>query len=59
MYMNVKPADITRKLVKSAILEKNEAVLAHLNKMLKRPFDGTSDGFDGIILFTDEPWPRY
>jgi hypothetical protein len=59
MYMSTKPAAITRDLIKSAFYEKNSKAIARLNKILKEPFDDASDGFDGIIVFSDEAQLRY
>lgn len=53
-----RPKQITIELVRKAILERDKPAIARLNKLLKQPNDARySDGFDGIMVYTDQPKP--
>jgi len=55
--MRAKPAAVTRELVHNAMIVKNKDAIASLNNLLKLPFDDATDGFDGIVVYADEPQP--
>ncbi len=57
LFMHAKPAAVTRELVHSAIVVKNKDAIASLNNLMKLPFEDAKDGFDGIVVYADEPQP--
>ena len=59
LYMNKKPPEITVKLAKSALIDKEPKAIAEVNKLLRKPFRGATEGMDGILLYTDEPQPKF
>lgn len=59
MFMRSKPSDITPDLVKKAILDKDKNPIRRLNSILKKPFGGANQSFDGIIVYSDNQTPTY
>lgn len=59
MFMREKPPEITKELIRSAIYYRNKIDLKKLNKILRSPYGEAEDGYDGLIVYSDEKTPKY
>jgi hypothetical protein len=57
LYMRQRPAAITPELVRRAVLQRQGAAQRRLRALMKQPF-GEVPGFDGVMVYTDQPQPR-
>jgi hypothetical protein len=59
LFMRSKPAAINPALATRALLKREPAALGQLQALLKRRFgDEAPEGFDGIVVYADQPAPR-
>ena len=59
LFMRSKPKAITPALVAKALLKQDRKAIAQLNQILGTGFgDEATAGFDGIVVYTDQPSPR-
>lgn len=57
IFMNTRPALITTKLTSKALIHNKYDAKIRLNRLLKQSFEDIQDGFDGVILYSDNPRP--
>ncbi|MEQ6341570.1 MAG: hypothetical protein M3A44_07915 [Gammaproteobacteria bacterium] len=58
IFMRSRPPEISKELINSAIIKHETKAIAKLNRILKKPFGEANDGFDGIIVYGDQPKPK-
>lgn len=58
MYMRKRPPDLTASLATQALIQKSRSAQQKLKYILHAPFDQAPE-FDGIIIFSDKPSPRF
>ena len=59
IYFDHRPFGMNEKLVREGIIGKNKAAIRKLDRMLKAS-DGTiKHGYDGIVVFVQEPKPKF
>jgi len=59
IYMIRKPAGITPAMATAALINKQPTVLARLNRLLRKPFWHADDGMDGIVVYSENPGPKF
>lgn len=57
-YIRTRPRALTPALVRRAMLERDPAALARLQQIFLQPYDAAANGFDGLIVYTDQPAPQ-
>lgn len=58
IFMRSKPPEVSRELVTLSIIKQEPKAIAKLNRILKKPFGEASGGFDGIVVYSDQPEPK-
>ena len=57
-FMRKNPAAITPDLVERAMLKRDPLALKTLRRLITIPFGDAHNGFDGVVVYTDQPSPR-
>jgi len=57
MYVGGYPAEMTDTLIRDGVILKKKSAIEKLNKLLTQ-FSTTWDGYDGIIVYTDQDGPK-
>jgi hypothetical protein len=58
LFMRDKPKTITPALVTRALIDSDKAAIKEVNKLLKRGHgEMATGGFDGVVVYTDQPKP--
>lgn len=59
LFINRRPAGLTDKLVISGTIRKNKAAIYKLNKVLHMADDDIDKGYDGIVIYSKNPKPKF
>jgi hypothetical protein len=59
MYMKDRPAEISDALIHDGLILKNKAAIKKLNRLLTHKFSPGWEGFDGIIVYTDQGGAKF
>lgn len=57
--LGIRPKDMTNDLVYKAVIKNDKAAIKLLGKMLRRPFEEYKKGFDGMIVYDEESYPKF
>jgi len=53
-----RPTGITNDLVRKAVVKNDKAAIKKLDKLVRKPFEDFTKGFDGIIVYDEESGAR-
>lgn len=59
LYFDHRPTGMNEKLVREGIVGKNKAAIRKLDRMLKTGDVNAKHGYDGIVVFVEEPKPKF
>lgn len=59
LFFERRPSGMNDGLLIDGVVKKNKAAMRKLNKLLRMPDDNVDNGYDGIVVYTKNPKPKF